>query len=201
MIRPHSENFHYSRDDFDQMKSTLESLKRLGADGFVFGILMHPEARTQDTAAWVDIERNKELVALADGRPCTFHRAFDCIPEQHWDTALAAVEECGFRSILTSGGPSGSKATDCIDKLSSLHQGFLGGIQTHQAHQALDIIIGGGVRSTNIQSLWEQTPAQTFHSSALLPGSEEVSEEEVTRLKEALKNCALLQEGGPQCLR
>jgi copper homeostasis protein len=116
MIRPHSENFCYDGESFEAMETTLITLKDLEADGFVFGILTRVSRNpSQNTATWIDVTRNKELVELAGGKPCTFHRAFDCIPESHWDTALVDLAKCGVASILTSGGPWSDKAIDCGD--------------------------------------------------------------------------------------
>ena len=39
MIRPRGGNFCYSDSEFNQMKSEIETIKKLGVNGFVFGIL------------------------------------------------------------------------------------------------------------------------------------------------------------------
>ncbi|KAE8161320.1 copper homeostasis CutC domain-containing protein [Aspergillus tamarii] len=186
MIRPHAESFHYSDTDFETMKCTMQSLMKKGADGFVFGIL------TQDAPAQavsrIDVVRNKELVELAQGRPCTFHRAFDLIPESNWDFALADIAECGFTSILTS-GPSGGTAIECVDQLGRLIHERL--VQLRRRMEGCDrlpqIIVGGGVRATNIRILWERTRALAFHSAALALSSMELaSDSEVEALRAAL---------------
>lgn len=176
MIRPHPKNFHYSDLDFQEMKNTLENLKSLGADGFVFGILQPPETRAH--SGWIDVERNSELVRLADGRPCTFHRAFDLIPELFWNRTLAELGACGFSSILTSGGSSGNHATDHKSALARLYRHKYG----LDSRQDIEIIIGGGVRSTNIQSLSQVTGGESFHSSALVDGASVVSIEETREM-------------------
>lgn len=167
------------------MKISLEDLKNHGADGFVFGILKQPETCTD--GEWIDVERNKKLVQLADGRPCTFHRAFDCIPESCWDVTLTGLMACGFSSILTSGGSLGKSATDHIRALKSLSYHKM----VATSHQTIDIIIGGGVRSTNIQLLWRNTNAKTFHSSALVEHGNIVSTDEVSKLRDLLQSCNL----------
>lgn len=56
-------------------------------DGFVFGVLkkkveeVDAEEKDKDdkVKVVVDVERNAELVRLAGGLPCVFHRAFVCI--------------------------------------------------------------------------------------------------------------------------
>jgi copper homeostasis protein len=186
MIRPHAENFFYEKVDLDTMKISMNSLKLHGADGFVFGILNRfPHKAHDGTEHWIDVPRNIELVRLAEGRPCTFHRAFDLIPELHWATALADILECGFTSILTNGGPSGTKAAECTDKLANLvawkYPMWKAGDRQHS--RPPEIIVGGGVRSSNIHMLQDMTGASAFHSAALLDSSEWVSQNEVWKMK------------------
>ena len=185
MIRPHSRNFFYDEDEFDIMKSTMAALTNCGADGFVFGIL---ESDTEgNTKSGIDVKRNKALVDLAGGKPCTFHRAFDCIPEERWSLALNDLATCGFASILTSGGPSGNTAVECVDKLSELFQTLdLVGSHLPVAIRTPEIIVGGGVRSSNVRLLFEKTNGRVFHSSASLTSPGIVEVDEVRELKRAL---------------
>ncbi|KAJ5813410.1 uncharacterized protein N7503_000160 [Penicillium pulvis] len=186
MIRPRANDFFYNDDEFGVMKSTLITLRESGADGFVFGIL-NPVPLDNPACPWIDVSRNKQLVQLAGDKPCTFHRAFDCIPEQYWGTALGELAECGFASILTSGGPSGDTAIECIDKLAELfQQADLTQSQLLSSLRVPEIIVGGGVRSSNIRLLWERTHGRAFHSSALVNSSDIVATSEVTTLKNSL---------------
>ncbi|KAJ6003346.1 hypothetical protein N7451_005893 [Penicillium sp. IBT 35674x] len=186
MIRPRANDFFYKDDEFEVMKSTLITLRESGADGFVFGIL-NPVPLDNPACPWIDVNRNKQLVQLAADKPCTFHRAFDCIPEQYWGAALGDLAECGFASILTSGGPSGDTAIECIDKLAELIQqaDFIQS-QSLSSLQVPEIIVGGGVRSSNIQLLLERTHGRAFHSSALVNSSDVVGTSEVTKLRNLL---------------
>lgn len=186
MVRPRANDFIYNDDEFEVMKDTLITLRDLGADGFVFGIL-NPVALGNPACPWIDVNRNKQLVQLAGDKPCTFHRAFDCIPEQCWGTALGDLAECGFASILTSGGPSGDTAIECIDKLAELfQQADLTQSQLSSSLRIPQIIVGGGVRSSNIHLLWERTHGRAFHSSALVDSSDVVATSEVAALKISL---------------
>ncbi|KAJ5083312.1 hypothetical protein N7456_012739 [Penicillium angulare] len=187
MIRPHSEGFVYDKEDFETMKSTLVAMKNAGADGFVFGILNQRTPGVTSPNSWVDIEKNTELVRLAGEKPCTFHRAFDCIPEQYWGATLCEIAKCGFASILTSGGPSGNTALECIDELVRLFQ------ELRRTEKCLpvgtvvpEIIVGGGVRSSNVRLLNERTSAPVFHSSALVNQTDEVDIHEVKKLRELI---------------
>ncbi|CAL3970544.1 unnamed protein product, partial [Diplocarpon coronariae] len=80
MLRPRGGNFIYTGAELACMRLDLERFKAAGADGFVFGIL------TEEGK--VDTERCRDLVVLAEGMPCTFHRAFDEIPEEGQQDAL-----------------------------------------------------------------------------------------------------------------
>ncbi|KAE8151577.1 copper homeostasis CutC domain-containing protein [Aspergillus avenaceus] len=180
MIRPHANSFYYSDADLEEMKRTMNTFKRYGADGFVFGGL------TQSPLNTVDLSRNKELVQLAEGKPCTFHRAFDYIPESDWGSALSDLVNCGFSSILTSGGPSPG-AVDSVQQLAALNDRLAqleGRLECHQ--QLPQMVVGGGVRSANVEFLWEETNALAYHSAALVPSTELVSEDEVRALKDSL---------------
>jgi copper homeostasis protein len=94
MIRPRGGDFVYSSDELEVMKKEITILKGLGADGFVFGIL-EPNGK-------VNIDANLSLIKMADGSPCTFHRAFDA--SSNLEESLEKIIDCGFRRILTSGG-------------------------------------------------------------------------------------------------
>ncbi|PJJ66147.1 copper homeostasis protein CutC [Chryseobacterium geocarposphaerae] len=162
MIRPRGGDFTYSDQEFAQMKSDLVQLKTLNVDGFVFGIL--------DENDEVNIAQNKELVELAKPYQCTFHRAFD--RAKGLKDSLEKVIECGFKTILTSGQKSNvSEGKENLKKLVELSNG------------RIEILVGGGLRSTNIEELRDFTKANYFHSSAITDGGAFASPEEVIALK------------------
>ncbi|KAF2799445.1 hypothetical protein K505DRAFT_321152 [Melanomma pulvis-pyrius CBS 109.77] len=160
MIRPREGDFDYSDAEFQQMKSEIELFKPVSS-GFVFGIL--------DDENRVDEQRNQELVGLAAPLPCTFHRAFDQVPDLH--EATEQIIKCGFISILTSGG----QATAIVgaESVARLQKKF---------GDNISFILGGGVRSTNAESLQRQTNVLWLHSAAITKSGEDVDEEEVARL-------------------
>ncbi|GGZ38882.1 copper homeostasis protein CutC [Echinicola pacifica] len=94
MIRPRGGDFVYSSEEIEVMKQDIKILKSLGADGFVFGVLT-PRGE-------VNLGACEQLVEMADGLPCTFHRAIDA--SRNLEKSLEAIIECGFRRVLTSGG-------------------------------------------------------------------------------------------------
>lgn len=162
MIRPSGGDFTYSDAEFEQMKSDLIQLKSLSIDGFVFGIL--------DENDEVNVEQNKELVELAKPYPCTFHRAFDRTKDL--ENSLEKVIECGFKTTLTSGQkPNVSQGKENLKKLVKLSNG------------RIEILVGGGLRSTNIEELREFTRAEYFHSSAITDGGTFANADEVAALK------------------
>ena len=148
MIRPRGGDFVYSTEEFDQMKKDVEQFKLL-ADGFVFGIMTEEQR--------IDLERNQELVQLAKPKPCTFHRAFDELPRPI--EGVDAVILCGFDAVLTSG--CAPKATLGARTLRELVQ---------HVGEKIAIIVGGGVRASNVAHLRAMTEAQWFHSSAVIDG-------------------------------
>lgn len=150
MIRPRAGDFVYSSTEFAQMKKSIAAAKNAGASGLVLGILK--PNRT------VDIERNRELVDLAQPLPVTFHRAFDACSDL--SQALEDVVRSGAARILTSGGAvSALKGAAKIQAL------------VPAAGERVTIVPGAGINSANILQLATATQAREFHSglSTVLP--------------------------------
>ena len=166
MIRPRGGNFVYSEAEFEQMKSEIETIKKLGVNGFVFGILKEDKT--------INIEQNKVLVELSKPLPCTFHRAFDEVLD--YKQALEDVISCGFSTILTSGTfPNVMEGKEVLKQL------------VNQANNRIEIMPGGGLRSINISALDEMVNANYYHSSAITDGSEIASSQEIMQLKNKLQ--------------
>ena len=167
MIRPRGGNFVCSEAEFEQMKLEIETIKKLGVNGFVFGILNKDKT--------INIEQNKVLVELANPFPCTFHRAFDAISD--YEKAVEDVISCGFSTILTSGTfPNVMEGKEVLKQL------------VKQANNRIEIMPGGGLRSTNISELDEMVNTNWYHSSAITDGSEIASPEEIVQLKKKLQS-------------
>jgi copper homeostasis protein len=168
MIRPRGGDFNYTSAEFAMMKEDILNVKEGGnINGFVFGIL--------DEQQRVDVVRNKELVDLAKPMTCTFHRAFDAVPDLF--EAAERVVECGFSAILTSGGAK--DALGGAEVVAELHRRF---------GDTVEFILGGGVRSENVGEL-KRTGIRWFHSAAISGDALEeiVDGEEVGRLRRILK--------------
>ncbi len=165
MIRPHGRDFKCSDDEYGAMERDLETFKSEGAQGFVFGIL--------NEQGIVDRERCQGLVQKAEGRPCTFHRAFDEISENEMMEQLEVLIACRFRALLTSGGKINAvQGKKMLKNLVAAAKG------------RIDVIVGGGVRSSNLELLKKETSAYAFHSSAIMDNedSEIASRDEIKLL-------------------
>lgn len=195
-------------------------------DGFVFGVLEEKEEEEEEVQpppppppargrgqrrarVAVDVGRNRALVRLARPLACVFHRAFDDILGGGTSTstgggggagrpaieaALRAVADCGFDGVLTSGGPG--SAADNVETLSVVLQ--LAG-RPHGA--GLEIIVGGGVRSSNVGFLRSGLLGVSapgggsrvwLHSSCLTARSgDDVDEEEVGNIVSGLSSASV----------
>jgi copper homeostasis protein len=162
MIRPRGGNFVYSDFEFEQMKDEIRQFKKIKVDGFVFGILKKDGS--------VNMEQNKELVALANPFLCTFHRAFDVVKDVN--QSLESIIECGFKTILTSG--QAKNVVEGIDLLAVL---------VGKANNRIAIMPGGGLRSSNIALLIQKTNASFYHSSAITVLSETANGDEIKLMK------------------
>lgn len=148
MLRPRAGDYIYNEEEIDQIYLELETFGYYGADGFVIGAVKEDGT--------LDIDALKTLVAAAEGKPCTFHRAFDEIAD--WKTAMDQLVEIGFKRILTS-GRAGS-APQHVELIKEMNEYANGRIQ---------ILPGGGVRSSNVAGL-KALGFPEFHSSACVSG-------------------------------
>ena len=170
MIRPRGGEFVYSEAEFAEMKSSIGEAKQAGMDGVVAGILTSEGS--------VDMERTRELVALARPLPLTFHRAFDDCRDLR--RALEEVISTGASRILTSGGAQ--SAVEGAAVLAEL---------VAAAGNRITIVPGAGISASNIAMVAKQTGAREFHSGlgSVLPyGSPDYKEfeAEVKKLTDQL---------------
>ncbi|POS79415.1 CutC family protein [Diaporthe helianthi] len=189
MIRPRGPpedgpDFIYSPSELEEMKRDIQLFKSSGhlhterGDGFVFGILKASDEPGEGPLL-VDADTNSELVRLASPFRCVFHRAFDDIlgsggsssSSSTVEEAVHAVKACGFDGVLTSGGPG--SAADNLDMLARVVHAAAA------AENGIEVIVGGGVRSSNARVLRERLPRPEgsrvlFHSSCLTKRSGDV---------------------------
>ena len=165
MIRPRGGNFVYSEVEFEQMKESIVAMKKLGVDGFVFGII-NPDKT-------IDQVRNTELIELAKPFPCTFHRAFDEVSNVF--KSLETVIECGFTTILTSG-----TKRNVVEGMQVLKQLVI------KASNRITIMPGGGLRSGNLAEISGIVQADFYHSSAIIDPTNVADFNEIQALKSRL---------------
>ena len=167
MIRPRGGDFNYSEAEFKEMKHSILEIKNTGIDGFVFGIL--------DQNNNIDFQRNTELVTLAGPLPCSFHRAID-----YTNDYFEAINTCiniGFKTTLTSGQQS--KIALGIETVQEAIIRFGNQIQ---------IMPGGGLRSSNAYKIKAITNASYYHTSGIMDATEIANLTEINALKNCLSN-------------
>jgi copper homeostasis protein len=142
IVRPRGGGFVYSPAELDVMRRDVDVARRLGADGFVVGVLRR-DAR-------VDAACTKALVEAAAGRPVTFHRAFDLAREPL--EALETLVECGVERVLTSGGAE--TALDGAEAIAAL---------VAHAGRRIGVIAGGGIRETGVRELVRRSGVREIH--------------------------------------
>lgn len=148
LLRPRAGDFVYSDSEFDVICADLHHAAKLGAAGFVCGVLRHDGA--------VDLERTSHLVQLASPIGLTFHRAFDLVPDMR--QALEDVIACGCRRILTSGGKA--SAAEGESTIAGL---------TERARGRIRIMAGGGVTLETAAKLLARTKEIDLHTSLRRP--------------------------------
>jgi copper homeostasis protein len=144
IIRPRGGDFCYTSDEFDSMKRDVLTAKQLGADGVVFGILKED--------GHIDTARTRALVELARPLSSTFHRAFDMSVDLN--QALEDVIHSGVNRVLTSGGEQ--NAEDGIPTVARL---------VATAKNRVAIMVGGGIRETNVCHILRETGAREIHAN------------------------------------
>ncbi|GAP44479.1 copper homeostasis protein CutC [Lentimicrobium saccharophilum] len=145
LIRPRNGDFHYTRAEYEIMKSDIYTARACGAAGIVTGML-----NTDGTA---DTCRMKELIEMARPMKITFHRAFDVCKDPF--TALEDIIGLGCERILTSG--------QAMDALSG--SGLLAAL-VELAGSRIIIMPGSGINASNLRQLHQQTKAMEYHLSA-----------------------------------
>lgn len=151
LIRPRNGDFHYTRAEYEIMKSDIFTARAAGAAGIVTGML--------NTDGTVDTCRMKDLIEMARPMKITFHRAFDLSNDPF--KALEDVIDLGCERILTSGQAQNAPAgSHLISELVQL------------AGSRIIIMPGSGINAFNLKQLHQQTKALEYHLSAsrLKPG-------------------------------
>lgn len=144
LIRSRAGGFVYDDDEIAVQLRDVRSAVAAGARGVVVGAL------TRDHL--VDRSVLAALVAAADGREVTFHRAIDTLADPL--AAIDALVELGVSRVLTSGGAE--RSVDGLDRLRAM---------VSHADGRLQIMAGGGVRADDVAALAE-VGVDAIHLSA-----------------------------------
>lgn len=144
MVRPHSHHFVYDDADLTQMVQDIRHISRTDVAAIVTGVL------TADRE--IDIIALERLLDAADGKPFTFHRAFDELDDLERGLEILSRYP-QITHILTSGGqPSVIQATEPMITLDRL---------ARQSH--IQLIAGAGLTLQNLASFIKETCIQEVH--------------------------------------
>jgi len=147
LVRPRPGGFCYSRDELDLMIRDIAVARAHGAAGVVIGALTE-DGRIDDACA--------EFVAAAGSMQTTFHRAIDTTADSR--VALDRLLDMGFTRVLTSGRRR--SAVDGAPLIKDL---------VAQAGDRLEVMVGGGVRSTNAAQIIATTGVGDLHAAPRRP--------------------------------
>lgn len=151
LIRPRAGDFCYTPREVEAMSGDIEAALDCGADGVVIGCLT--------PSGDVDVPAMRVLMEAADGRPVTFHRAFDLC--RHPLSALEDIIALGCDRILTSGqAPTAAEGTELIREL------------RRRAHGRIGLLPGCGVTPENARRILEITGYHEIHASASVAGAD-----------------------------
>lgn len=141
MIRPHAKSFVYSKEDINIMLKDINTVKAIGANGVVFGML--------DKNNNIDEKNLNFLLQYCDNLDVTFHRAIDESNTIECVNILKYYDK--ITNILTSGGKG-----SIIDNTKVIKDMMLNS-------DNIKILLGGGLNFNNIVEIKEVTKANNFH--------------------------------------
>lgn len=146
MIRPHSQHFFYTEEDFQVICEDIEVIRQLGSNRIVFGAL-----NEDNTVNEVMLSK---LFHLFPNLDMTFHRAFDEVASQKEAYTLLTKYKRNVKRILTSGGKANcEKGLEQLIRLVDLSRGLKGPV----------IMPGAGLSLKNIKKMKQATRAKQFH--------------------------------------
>lgn len=148
LIRPREGGFGYDPSEVDAMLADVRHAVGAGAAGVVVGALT--------ASAELDTPVLTALVAAADGRPVTLHRAIDVCRDP-----VAAVEvaaDLGFRRVLSSGGAP--RAEDGVPVLKRM---------VAAPGARVTVMACGGIRPHNARAIADATGVRDLHAAPRRP--------------------------------
>ena len=147
LMRPRGGDFLYEKEEILMMAAQIETLRKLGADGFVIGCLT-PEGD-------LDGKAMEPLLQAASGAGLTLHRCID-VSRDPLRTYLAA-KELGIDTVLTSGAAGNcTLGAETIGKLLALRD----------KQNGPEVLVGGGAKASVISDFKARFPGvRAFHMS------------------------------------
>lgn len=143
LIRPREGDFVYTTHEVDIMERDIRAALPW-CDAIVVGALT--------AEGYIDLPAMRRLIDAANGKPVTFHRAFDVCRDPV--AALEQIIDLGCKRILTSGQQP--KALQGFNMLCRLNE---------QADGRIIIMPGGGVTPDNARTILDRTGCHEIHAS------------------------------------
>jgi copper homeostasis protein len=148
IIRPRGGDFLYSDDEFAVMQHDIITLKEMGINGVVIGML--------NADGTIDVERSSRLIELARPLEVTYHRAFDVTADPF--RSLDDIIGLSAERLLTSGQePSVLEGVELIAEL------------VRRAGDDIIIMPGAGITEKNLPRIMRETGAKEFHVTGSAP--------------------------------
>lgn len=145
LVRPRADSFCLEPEEVGDLIDEVASLASLGVDGVVAGML--------DGAGRIDHAALAEVVSAANGRPVTFHRAFDQVEDPLGE--VETLVQAGVSRVLTSGGAATAwEGRETLRKL----------VET--CGDELTVLGGGRIRGDHVRRLVEETGLTEVHARA-----------------------------------
>jgi copper homeostasis protein len=148
LIRPRAGGFCYTPAEVDVLVADTAAAVHAGAAGVVVGILTD--------RCEVDKAVLTELVAAAQGREVTFHRAIDVTRDPF--AAVEQLAESGVNRVLSSGhAPRAEQGAPVLAEMVRAAQG------------RLSVMACGGIRAYNAQAILAATGVTHLHAAPRKP--------------------------------
>lgn len=144
LIRPREGNFYYSDDEIKIIRNDIKILKKLGADGIVFGALTKEKQ--------IDFELLECVIEVSYPTKVTFHRAFDESVDDI--TCVEKLAQFGCERLLTSGRKN--TAIEGIETIKTISAKY---------HKRIKIMPGSEITPENVNLFVEMYGILEVHSS------------------------------------
>ncbi|WP_282778997.1 copper homeostasis protein CutC [Phaeodactylibacter xiamenensis] len=148
MIRPRGGNFIYTEAEVAQMRASIARFLDLGVPEFVAGTLT-PQHQ-------IDLPLLTTLCEAMEGRPVTFHKAIDEVPDM--EAAVGQLKAIpNLKYLLTSGGaPTAQTGLGQLRKLLKC------------AAPEITVIAAGSVTNANLQQLHQVLGGREYHGRKIV---------------------------------